>query len=129
VCLVSHSARGGWASDRLAFLFDSDDGHPGEDCLRLNVWTPAADDRSKRPVMVWLRGGGHEAGSSRELPLYDGGSLSRRGDVVVVSVNHRLNVFALHAATISYDRQQWHGHGFQTRRVRQSNTVEGMETL
>ena len=85
--------RGGWASDRLAFLFDWDDGHPGEDCLRLNVWTPAADDRSKRPVMVWLHGGGYEAGSSQELPSYDGESLSRRGDVVVVSVNHRLNVF------------------------------------
>jgi para-nitrobenzyl esterase len=85
--------RGGWASDRLAFLFDWDDGHPGEDCLRLNVWTPATDDRSKRPVMVWLHGGGYEAGSSQELPSYDGENLSRRGDVVVVSVNHRLNVF------------------------------------
>ena len=85
--------RGGWASDRLAFLFDWDDGHPGEDCLRLNVWTPIADDRNKRPVMVWLHGGGYEAGSSQELPSYDGENLSRRGDVVVVSVNHRLNVF------------------------------------
>jgi len=85
--------RGGWAFDRLAFLFDWDDGYPGEDCLRLNVWTPAADDRSKRPVMVWLHGGGYEAGSSQELPSYDGENLSRRGDVVVVSVNHRLNVF------------------------------------
>jgi para-nitrobenzyl esterase len=85
--------RSGWASDRLAFLFDWDDGHPGEDCLRLNLWTPAADDRGKRPVMVWLHGGGYEAGSSQELPSYDGENLSRRGDVVVVSVNHRLNVF------------------------------------
>lgn len=86
-------ARGGWASDRLAFLYDWDDGYPGEDCLRLNVWTPGAGDRSKRPVMVWLHGGGYEAGSSQELPSYDGENLSRRGDVVVVSVNHRLNVF------------------------------------
>jgi para-nitrobenzyl esterase len=85
--------RGGWASDRLAFLFDWDDGYPGEDCLRLNVWTPGTADRSKRPVMVWLHGGGYEAGSSQELPSYDGENLSRRGDVVVVSVNHRLNVF------------------------------------
>jgi para-nitrobenzyl esterase len=84
--------RGGWGSDRLAFLFDWDDGHPGEDCLRLNVWTPGADAR-KRPVMVWLHGGGYEAGSSQELPSYDGENLSRRGDVVIVSVNHRLNVF------------------------------------
>ena len=85
--------RAGWASDRLAFLFDWDDGYPGEDCLRLNVWTPGANARSKRPVMVWLHGGGYEAGSSQELPSYDGENLSRRGDVVVVSVNHRLNVF------------------------------------
>jgi para-nitrobenzyl esterase len=79
--------------DASSCRFDWDDGHPGEDCLRLNVWTPAADDRSKRPVMVWLHGGGYEAGSSQELPSYDGENLSRRGDVVVVSVNHRLNVF------------------------------------
>ena len=77
--------RAGWASDRLAFLFDWDDGHPGEDCLRLNVWTPVADDRTKRPVMVWLHGGGYEAGSSQELPSYDGENLSRRGDIVVVA--------------------------------------------
>ena len=85
--------RTGWLSDRAAFLYDWDDGYPGEDCLRLNVWTPAAEDRGKRPVMVWLHGGGYEAGSSQELPSYDGENLSRRGDVVVVSINHRLNVF------------------------------------
>ena len=68
--------RGGWAFDRLAFLYDWDDGYPGEDCLRLNVWTPGAGDRSKRPVMVWLHGGGYEAGSSQELPSYDGENLS-----------------------------------------------------
>jgi para-nitrobenzyl esterase len=85
--------RTGWLSDRTAFLYDWDDGFPGEDCLRLNVWTPAAEDRGKRPVMVWLHGGGYEAGSSQELPSYDGQNLSRRGDVVVVSINHRLNVF------------------------------------
>ena len=85
--------RSGWLSDRTAFLYDWDDGFPGEDCLRLNVWTPAAGERGKRPVMVWLHGGGYEAGSSQELPSYDGENLSRRGDVVVVSINHRLNVF------------------------------------
>jgi para-nitrobenzyl esterase len=85
--------RAGWLSDRAAFLYDWDDGFPGEDCLRLNVWTPAAEERGKRPVMVWLHGGGYEAGSSQELPSYDGENLSRRGAVVVVSINHRLNVF------------------------------------
>ncbi|MDD9968108.1 MAG: carboxylesterase family protein [Myxococcales bacterium] len=63
----------------------------GEDCLRLNVWTPAADG-GKRPVLVWLHGGGFEAGSGSNL-LYDGTNLARRGDVVVVTVNHRLGIF------------------------------------
>ena len=62
-----------------------------EDCLYLNVWTPNADSTS-RPVMVWLHGGGFAYGSG-SWPLYDGANLAREGDVVVVSVNHRLNVF------------------------------------
>ena len=63
----------------------------GEDCLCLNVWTPAADS-GKRPVLVWLHGGGFEAGSGSSL-LYDGTHLARRGDVVVLTVNHRLGIF------------------------------------
>lgn len=63
----------------------------GEDCLRLNVWTPACDE-AHRPVMVWLHGGGFEAGTGSML-LYDGTNVARRGDVVVVTINHRLNVF------------------------------------
>src|SRR3954454_17856498 len=63
----------------------------GEDCLVLNVWTPATDDQ-RRPVLVWLHGGGFHFGSA-SLPLYDGGALAERGDVVVVGVNHRLGVF------------------------------------
>ena len=62
-----------------------------EDCLNLNVWTPAADSK-KRPVMVWLHGGGFFSGSSMSEPIYDGKNLSQKGDVVVVTVNHRLNV-------------------------------------
>jgi para-nitrobenzyl esterase len=62
-----------------------------EDCLVLNLWTPAVDDAA-RPVMVWLHGGGFHFGSA-SLPLYDGGALAAHGDVVVVGVNHRLNVF------------------------------------
>ncbi len=61
-------------------------------CNNLNVWSPAINDGKKRPVMVWLHGGGYTAGSSCELPSYDGENLSRTGDVVVVSINHRLNV-------------------------------------
>lgn len=60
----------------------------GEDCLFLNIWTPALD-AGKRPVMVYLHGGAHAHGSGSD-PLYDGGRLVRRGDVVVVTLNHRL---------------------------------------
>ena len=62
-----------------------------EDCQNLNLWTPACDE-GKRPVLVWLHGGGFEAGSAIEQEAYDGENMSRFGDVVVVSVNHRLNV-------------------------------------
>ena len=60
-----------------------------EDCLFLNVWTPATDTK-KRPVMVWFHGGGHAYGSGG-WPAYDGLNLAAKGDVVVVTVNHRLN--------------------------------------
>src|ERR1700675_265208 len=85
-------ARTGWANDEEAFMFSWDDGVPSEDCLRLNIWSPAINDGGKRPVMVWLHGGGYSAGSGQELLSYDGENLSRRGDAVVVSLNHRLNV-------------------------------------
>ena len=62
-----------------------------EDCLFLNVWTPACDAK-KRPVMVWIHGGGFAFGSGGQ-PIYDCDGLARHGDVVAVSVNHRLNVF------------------------------------
>ena len=64
----------------------------GEDCLVLNVWTPNPGDGQKRPVMVWLHGGGFSTGSAG-FTIYDGTNLSRKHDVVVVGVNHRLNVF------------------------------------
>jgi para-nitrobenzyl esterase len=63
----------------------------GEDCLVLNVWTPALNDGRKRPVMFWCHGGGFATGSGSS-PDYDGSNLCRRGDVVVVTINHRLNV-------------------------------------
>ena len=62
-----------------------------ENCQNLNVWTPAADGE-KRPVLVWLHGGGYSAGSAIEQTAYDGANMSRLGNAVVVSVNHRLNV-------------------------------------
>ena len=61
-----------------------------EDCLRLNVWTPAVADGKKRPVIVWLHGGGFTNGNGIEQDGYHGENLSRKGDVVFVSINHRL---------------------------------------
>jgi len=89
-CVCPQLPREDWKNDEGAFLFDWDDGRGGEDCLMLNIWTPSASDNRKRPVMVWLHGGGYTAGSGQELKSYDGENLSRRGDVVVVSLNHRL---------------------------------------
>lgn len=85
--------RTGWNFDENSFMFQWNDGQPGEDCLRVNIWTPGINDNRKRPVMVWLHGGGFSAGSGQELLSYDGENLARRGDVVVVSLNHRLNTF------------------------------------
>ena len=79
-------------NDEFEFSFQHNWGYTNENCQSLNVWTPNINDGKKRPVMVWLHGGGFTAGSSVELPSYDGENLSRKGDVVVVTVNHRLNV-------------------------------------
>ena len=62
-----------------------------EDCQNLNIWTPGLDGK-KRPVMVWLHGGGFTDGSSIEQIAYEGGNMCKLGQVVVVSVNHRLNI-------------------------------------
>jgi len=71
-----------------------------EDCLSLNVWTPASD-RAKRPVLFWLHGRGFAQGSGSE-GWYSGAKLAESGDVVVVTINHRLNVFGyLHLADIA----------------------------
>lgn len=74
------------------FVYRHDWGYPGEDCLSLNIWTPEINDGKHRPVMVWIHGGAYAWGSSQELPCYDGENLSKKGDIVMVSVNHRLNV-------------------------------------
>lgn len=79
-------------NDEIEFAFQHNWGYSNENCLSLNVWTTQANATQKRPVMVWLHGGGFTAGSSVELPSYDGENLARRNDVVVVTLNHRLNV-------------------------------------
>jgi para-nitrobenzyl esterase len=71
---------------------DLDQGPMSEDCLYLNVWTATLDGGARRPVMVWFHGGGFAVGSGGSV-RYDGSNLARKHDVVVVTVNHRLNVF------------------------------------
>jgi para-nitrobenzyl esterase len=93
-----------------------------EDCLHLNVWTPfvpgetpgpPATDGGKRPVMFWIHGGGYAIGSG-SWPLYDGANLARRGDVVVVTVNHRLGPFGyLHLADVLGDGFESSGNNGQ----------------
>jgi para-nitrobenzyl esterase len=74
-----------------------------EDCLTVNVFTPGLDNKA-RPVMVWMHGGGFSAGSGNYL-LYDGTNLAKKEDVVVVSVNHRLNIFGfLHLADLGGEK-------------------------
>ncbi|MCU1335073.1 MAG: Carboxylic ester hydrolase [Bryobacterales bacterium] len=71
-----------------------------EDCLRLNVWTNGFGRSDKRPVMVWQHGGGFTSGNG-SYTIYDGANLARKRDVVMVTINHRLNSFGfLHLAGI-----------------------------
>lgn len=77
------------ASFTASWTYDRDS---SEDCLALNVWTPALRDQRKRPVLVWLHGGGFSS-LSGSRNVFEGTRLCERGDVVVVTLNHRLNVF------------------------------------
>ncbi len=76
-----------------------------EDCLFLNVWTPGLADGGKRAVMVWLHGGGFASGNGSSL-AYEGTRLAKRGDVVVVTINHRLNIYG-------YMALNHYGKGFE----------------
>jgi para-nitrobenzyl esterase len=92
--------------DEDGFLLLRAYGQPaGEDCLRVNVWTPEINGSAQRPVMVWLHGGGFFGGSGHDLVAYDGENLCHRGDVVVVTLNHRLNVLGcLNLAEVGGER-------------------------
>ena len=63
-----------------------------EHCQNLNIWTKTLDETARKPVIVWLHGGGYFAGSSIEQVAYDGYNMCMDGDTVVVSINHRLNI-------------------------------------
>jgi para-nitrobenzyl esterase len=77
---------------------------PGQDCLRVNVWTPEINGSHKRPVMVYMHGGGYSGGCDHDLLSYDGESLAHNHDVVLVNHNHRLNVYGyLNLAAVGGD--------------------------
>jgi para-nitrobenzyl esterase len=103
-----------WAGVRDAFAYGGTSPQPpgprlgppdppqSEDCLVLNVWTPAVGDGGRRPVLFWMHGGGF-ANLSGSSPAYDGTRLCRRGDVVVVTVNHRLSILGYLAVSLLDD--------------------------
>ena len=84
--------RSGTRPELETFSGTPDASPESEDCLTLHVWTPSTADGAKRPVMVWLHGGAFSYGSANSERLR-GSRLAKRGDVVVVTVNHRLNIF------------------------------------
>ncbi len=76
------------ANSVFAGMFSAAAAETGEDCLNLNVWTPGLDG-ARRPVMVWIHGGGYRTGNGSS-PMYSGAGLAKRGNVVVVTINYRL---------------------------------------
>lgn len=83
---------------------DADQQPLSEDCLRLNLCTPGLRDGARRPILVYVHGGGYATGSGSS-PLYDGRSLALRGEAVVITLNHRLNVFGyLHLRDLGDER-------------------------
>ncbi|NTJ63267.1 carboxylesterase/lipase family protein [Agrobacterium rhizogenes] len=85
-----------------------------ENCQFLNIWTPGVNDGNKRPVMVWIHGGGFTNGSGIELAAYDGQNLSKKGGVVVVTLNHRLNVLGFLDLSAYGDKYKLSGNASMT---------------
>ncbi|HKD04363.1 MAG TPA: carboxylesterase family protein [Bryobacteraceae bacterium] len=108
VCPIPAQARPG--ADE--FVFPHRYWLENEDCQVLNIWTQNASASVKKPVMFWMHGGGFTNGSSMESYAYDGKNLSEFGDVVVVSVNHRLNIIGtldLSAYGAQYENSRYTG--------------------
>ncbi len=82
---------GGQSDYNFGFQFNKES-QDEKNCFVLNVWSKGINDGKKRPVLVWIHGGGYASGSANQLPFFDGRSLALKGDIVVVTVNHRLNV-------------------------------------
>ena len=103
---VIENDAGGRSTDEDNYLLYRTGGWTrGEDCLRVNVWTPSTAPGRKRPVLVFMHGGGYTGGSGNDLLCYNGENLARHHDVVVVTHNHRLNLFGyLNLAEIGGER-------------------------
>lgn len=82
---------GGQNDDAFGFQFSREPMDEKESFV-LNIWSQGINDGKKRSVWVWLHGGGYAGGSGNQLPCFDGRSMADKGDIVVVSINHRLNV-------------------------------------
>ena len=92
-----------WRNPVPHFVLDFEHRGMSEDCLSLNVWTQSLDN-AKRPVLIFIHGGAFQTGSSFEMRSYDGENMVRRGDIVFVSVHHRLNVLGfLDLSTVGTD--------------------------
>jgi para-nitrobenzyl esterase len=90
--MMGERTAGAGETVRTGFHLPPDKGEQSEDCLHVNVWTPGLRDGKKRPVLFYIHGGAYNNGTVN-CDLYDGNRLCHRGDVVVVTVNHRLNAF------------------------------------
>lgn len=92
--VLDASEYGCWAPQNksaMAAVMGAEEGDQDESCLTLNVWTPGLDS-ANRPVLVWIHGGGFTTGSGAQ-GIYEGRTLARHGDVVVVTINYRLGIF------------------------------------
>lgn len=99
-----------WDNDAGAFFYLWYEGRQNEDCLRLNIWTKGINDGKKRPVLVWLHGGGFVEGCGQDHPGYHGHNLADKGDVVVVSINHRLNTLGYTDLSDYGDKYKYSGN-------------------
>jgi para-nitrobenzyl esterase len=97
-------------NDESAFLHQHSVGYMDEDCMRLNIWTPGINDGKKRPVMLWFHGGGFTAGSGQDLPCYDGENLSKKGNIVLINLNHRLNALGFMNLSDFGDKYKYSGN-------------------
>lgn len=99
-----------WDNDAGAFFYLWFETRQNEDCLRLNVWTKGIKDGKKRPVIVWFHGGGFVEGAGYDHPGYDGHNMADRENVVVVTVNHRLNTLGYTDLSDFGDKYKYSGN-------------------